>query len=398
MARRVRRLQVNGYSEGWLRKGFPWVYAKEVVGRGRVPAPGSEVLIQGRDGRVLGRGLADAGWIAARVYRHDEGPLDQDWLHAVLDRAAALRAQVIDPKTTGYRLVNAECDGLPGVRVDWWDHYAVITLDSAASTGLVDRVVHWLVDRRDPRGIYLAFRPDPRDEGAREVEPGWVHGRPCRRDVRVLERGLAFLVRPQEGPDVGLYADMRDVRAWLEPFYGGRRVLNTFAFTGAFSVAAVHHGASEVVSVDLSEPALERCEANLLANDLPLDSHEAYAMDTFKALDRFRRKGREFDLVVLDPPSFARCGDGSVWTGRRDWPRLISGALRVLAPDGWLLIASNQGQLSPRKLRGFITSGFKKARRRGQELWRGSQAADFPAASWFPEGRYLKVSVWRVPP
>ncbi len=387
---------MNAYSEGWLRKGFPWVYAKEIVGRGRPPAPGAAVECQSVDGRALGRGLADRGWIAVRVYRHDGGPLDQAWMDGVMDRAASLRAIVVDDQTTGYRLVNAECDGLPGVRVDWWDHYAVITLDSASCEPLVPLVVDWLERHRAPRGVFLACRPDPRDEGALVPEPRWVHGHANRADVRVTELGLAYLVRPQEGPDVGLYADMREVRAWLGPHLAGRRVLNTFCYTGAFSVCAAAHGAAEVVSVDVSEQVLDRVEANLEANELPLDTHELIASDTFKLLDRFRRTGRQFDSIILDPPSFSRTGEGDVWSAKRDWPRLIAGAVRCLAPDGWLLVASNQGQLSPRQLRGLVDDGFKRTGARAQELWKGSQGPDYPAASWFQEGRYLKVSVWRM--
>jgi 23S rRNA (cytosine1962-C5)-methyltransferase len=214
-------------------------------------------------------------------------------------------------------------------------------------------------------------------------------------DVRVTERGVAFLVRPWDGPDVGLYADMREVRARLAPHWGGRAVLNTFAYTGAFSVAAALGGATEVVSVDLSTPALERAEANFVANDLDPDAVEFLAEDTFKALDRFRRTGRDFDLVILDPPSFSR-SDAGTWSAKRDWPRLVASACRVLRPDGWLVAASNQGEISPKEFTGLQLAGIKKAGRRGQGIHRLGQAPDFPAASWFPEGRYLKVDVWRI--
>jgi len=393
---RGRELLVNAYSEKWVRKGFQWVYRQEVTAGG---GPlGTEVLVRGPAGQVLGRALLDDGWIAARVYRMDDGPLDAAWLDARLDAAAALRAQVVDPNTTGYRLVNGENDGLPGLRIDWWDHFAVLVLDSPAVAPLVDGVVAWLERTRAPRGVYLCYRPDHRDERdfARvQPAPGLIAGHPPAGDVGVRERSLTFRVRPAEGPDVGLYADMREVRAWLEPHWLGRRVLNTFAYTGAFSVAAAHHGAAEVVTVDLAQPAIERAEANFAANDLATDLHEFIVEDTFKAFDRFRRTGRQFDLVLLDPPAFSR-SDVGIWSAKRDWPRLVAAACRVLAPDGWLVVASNQGELSPRDWQGLLLEGFEKAERRAQELTRLGQAPDFPAASWFPEGRYLKVSVWRV--
>ncbi len=389
-------LVVNGYSEKWLKRGFPWVYPKEVE-RGRAP-DGTEVEIRSKGGELLGRALASKGWLAARVYRHDDGPLDQAWLDGVLDQAAQLRDQLIGPETTGYRLVNGENDGLPGIRVDWWNHFAVITLDAPGAGRLVPMIASWLDRNRRPRGVYLCYRPDPRDRvdiDKASPPPGLVSGHAPAAPVRVSERGMSILVDPDKGPDVGLYADMREVRAFLEPHWGGRRVLNTFSYTGAFSVAAGLGGAVDVVSVDLSSRYLDRAEENWAANDLDPDVHEVVCMDVFKALDRFRRTDRMFDLVILDPPSFSHSKEG-IWSAKRDWPRLVAAAARVLEPGGWLLTASNQGELSPRDYTGMLQQGFKKAGRSAQRLYKGGQGPDFPAATWFPEGSYLKVSVWRL--
>ena len=151
------RLVVNGYSERWLQQGFPWVYPKEVVGR---PAkPGQVVEVFGPRKQLLGVGVGDVGFLAARIYRHDEGPLDRGWLWERLDRAARLRDTLLDPDTNGFRLVHGENDGLPGLRVDLWGHYAVVIFDSPALRFLLDDLVAWLRDRRSPRGVYLCYRP-----------------------------------------------------------------------------------------------------------------------------------------------------------------------------------------------------------------------------------------------
>lgn len=393
----TRAVQVNAYSEKWLRKGFPWVYPNELVGAR--PRLGQRVELRAADGAFLGQGVADDGWIAVRVLRHDPGPVDRDWLFGVLDRALALRQLLIGPDTTGYRLVHGENDGLPGVRVDWWSHHAVITLDTPSLAGLVEGVAAWLTERLEARGVHLCYRTDPRDDrdaASFEPRPGLVAGREPTGDVVVLERGLRARVRPAEGPDVGLYADMRDVRAWLEPHWGGRAVLNTFAYTGVFSVAAALGGATDVVTADLSPLNLERAADNFRANELDPERYEFEAGDTFALLDRYRRQGREFDVVILDPPSFSRSRDGRVWSARKDWPRLAAAAARVCAPDGWIVAASNQGEVSPREFRGAVVQGLERAGRAAQELHRGGQAPDFPALSTFPEGRYLKVGVWRL--
>lgn len=393
---KLSKVVVNGYSEQWLRRGFPWVYPKEVERGHTVPGPGTVVAVRSRSGQILGTGIADDGWIAVRVFRFDAGAIDEALVHGLLDEAQASRQVLVDEQTTAFRLVNGENDGLPGVRIDIWGHFAVLVLDSPALRGLVPLLVSWLEDRRATRGIALCFRPDPRDRSRDGLGRSWVGGRPNRQPVRVTERGTAFLVRPDQGPDVGLYCDMREVRRFLEPHWLGRRVLNTFAFTGAFSVVAALGGAAEVVTVDLADAAIERAQANFQANEIDAEAFEFLVGETHQVLDRFRRRQRLFDLVILDPPSFSRDKRGKVWSAKSDWPRLVAAAARVIDDGGWLVAASNQGSVAPKAFRQLVESGLKRAGRRGQLLWWGTQAPDFPAATWFPEGSYLKVGVWRV--
>lgn len=397
---------VDGYSEKWLRRGFSWVYPKEVVRGGA--APGATVAVAAGGGDVLGRGIADDGWIAVRVMRHDAGPLDDAWLDGVLDRAAALRRRVVDGQTTGFRLVHAENDALPGVRVDVWGDRVVIAIDSASLRGLAERVADrviarwaalcgWRVGGEAPAGVHLCFRPDGRDTtAAPRGDGGLLRGVAMDGPGVVLERSVTLHVWPHEGPDVGVYSDMRETRAWLVPHLAGRRVLNLFAYTGAFSVAAAVGGATEVVSVDLSGKYLDRARLNFVANGLPVVPEDFVEEDVWKALDRLRRKGRRFDVVICDPPSFSRSAVGT-WSAESDYPRLVAACARVLDPDGWLVCASNQGQISPHQFQGLVDDGLRKAERPGQEIWRGSASPDFPALSTFPESRYLKVAVWRLP-
>ncbi len=392
---RAATLTVSGYSARWLSQRFPWVYPKEVVnGSAR---PGDEVVLRDQAGKVLGRGIADRGFLAARVLRHDDGPLDDAWLDGVLSRAAALRRVVIGPETTGFRLIHAENEGLPGIRIDRWGPWAVIVLDSPSLAALVPRLVAWLQGFDDPpHGISLCYRRDPRDELPARLAPapGLLVGEAPKGPVEVLERGLRYGVLPLDGPDVGLYADMRRVRAWLEPTWRGARVLNLFAYTAAFTVSAAAHGAESSVSVDLSAGVLDRARDNLERNGLATPDHELVADDVFKALDRLRRKGHKFDRVVVDPPSFSRGAD--IFSAKRDWPRLAAAAVRVLDDGGWLVAASNQGELSPKAFDGLLLDGLRKAGAEGQLLLAASQGPDFPAATSFPEGRYLKVRVLRV--
>lgn len=392
---------VNGYSEQWLRRGFCWVYRDEVVGRTGELVPGRVVSIRSRRGAELGTGIWDDGHVEVRRFREDTGPIDADLLRERV-RSARIR-RPLPPETTAWRWVHGENDDLPGIRVDVWGRVLTILLDSPSLFGLLDPLVDVLTDEADVDAVYLEWRPPERgsrgegnDAGWRELERGriWASTRGGTPDspVRVTERGISFLVDPARGLDAGLFCDMRDVRAWMEPHWAGRRVLNLFAYTGAFSVAAAMHGAYEVVTVDLSASHIERARANFEVNHLQLDDHQFVVDDAFQAIDRLRRAGERFDVVIADPPAFSR-GPNGTWSVSKDLARLVNGALGVLAPGGWLLVASNQGSLSPRQFQKLIRDGARRANRRLRLLHQGSQPIDFAAALHFPESRYLKAWV-----
>lgn len=388
---------VNGYSEGWLKQGFPWVYPAEVVARPHGLKPGKRVSLADARGEHLGEGIWDEGFVAVRRFRTDKGPIDRALLDERIVQAQALRDAVVEHDTTAYRLVNGENDGLPGVRVDVYGHYAVISLDSPSLEGLLGPLCDVLEQRLGPRGIHLAWRPDPREPEARAVvqQAGPLRGHPAPSDIRVTERGVGCLVRPGAGKDIGLYTDMRSNRAWLEPTWGGQRLLNLFAHTGMFSVCAAMAGATETVSVDLSEAYLDRAQANFRTNQLDPDQHTFIEGDVRRVLDRFRRTDERFGRVLLDPPSFSHGPEGVLAT-KRDYPRLVSASLRVTEPDGWFIGALNLGEVNPRDFHGMVRDGARKAGRRLQLLFEGGQAPDHPAAVDWPEGRYLKFGVWRV--
>ena len=381
-------VMVNAYSEKWLRKGFCWVYSEEVIGRTGALRPGQVVSIVTRDGQDLGTGIWDEGKVEVRRMREQRGPIDSAF---VAERVAqALARREAGTETTAWRWIHGENDDFPGVRVDVWGRHLSVLLDSRSLEGLIDPLVDALTSQREVDSIHLGWRPR-QDEDEPEAY-GCIWGTAPDHVVEVMELGLRYGVDPSLGLDTGLYPDMRDVRRWLQAYWKGRRVLNTFAYTGAFSVAAAAHGASEVVTVDLSAPAIERARANFDRNQIDVEAHQFWTEDTFKALDRLRRKGELFDLIIADPPSFSH-GPGGTWQVSRDMPRLVAACLRVLRPQGWILVASNQGSVSPREFQKMIQLGAEKADRRVRLIHQGTPPVDFPAALHFPESRYLKVWV-----
>ena len=382
---------VNGYSQQWLERGFPWVYRDEILGRTGQLAPGQIVSVRARNGNLLGVGIWDKGKVEVRVFRREAGAIDVDLLRDLVDAARVRR--VVPPDTTAWRWIHGENDDLPGIRVDCWGDQLSVVLDSPSLLKLLDPLVEVLTTSRETAAVWLSWRLAEGVEIPKGGLPdGLIWGKADRSEVEVTELGVKMGARPWDGLAAGVYADMRDLRRWLEPHWMGRRVLNTFAFTGLFSVAAAVHGATEVTTVDLSAGCVDRARENFQRNGIDPENHVFDVRDTFKALDAFRRKGDRFDIVIADPPSFSHSDDGT-WSATRDYARLVASCLRVLRPGGWLIMASNQGSVSPKEFKKYVLQGSHRAKRPLRLVHTTSPPLDFPAALDFPESRYLKCWV-----
>ncbi len=305
---------------------------------------------------------------------------------------AARARRSLPPDTTAWRLVHAENDEMPGIRVDIWGECATLVLDSPSLARLIDPLSGVLQQELGVTSVFVHRRPTNEGEGEEAdwsaVPLGQIAGRRPTADFVVRERGVNVAVRPWDGADPGLFFDMRDVRAWVEPHWAGRRVLNTFAYTGMFSLVAALNRAESVTTVDLSPHYLERARANFVLNDLDPSDHGWLVEDTFKALDALRRKGELFDVIIADPPSFSHSEAGT-WSVASGLARLVASSLRVLAPGGWLIVATNLGTMSPKEFKKHVLKGSHKAGRPLRLVHEGSTPVDFPAALDFPESRYL---------
>ena len=335
-------------------------------------------------------GIAAEGKVGVRRFRTDRGPIDDVFVKERM--AAALSRRRVPAATTAWRWVHGENDDLPGLRVDVWGSQATIALDDPSLTCLLAPVLETILAHPDIDTVWENTRPTHDDERNSPVAGRCLAGDAQDDSITVLEDGLCFEVKPWMGLDAGLYPDMRDIRAWLRPYWAGKRVLNTFAYTGAFSVAAAANGAARVDTVDLAATAIARTQRNFELNDLETSDHGFWTEDTFKALDRFRRTGKDFDIIVVDPPSFAHGPDG-VWSVEQGLARVLAGCLRVLAPGGWILVATNQGSLSPKEFQKLIKGASLKVSRRLRLIHQGSPPHDIPASLDFPESRYLKAWV-----
>lgn len=301
-------------------------------------------------------------------------------------------------KTTAYRVINAEADHLPGVAADWFDGVAVVSLYDSPRLPAEKEMVSAVQEALHPVAIYLKRRPreaatitDAEREARAPDSP--VSGAPIPERV-VLENGLRYLIRPGQGLAVGLYLDMRDARNWVRLQAESKRVLNCFAYTCGFSVAARAGRAERVVNVDLSRKSLDWGEENARLNGQKAERRDFISGDVFDWLARFRKKGELFDTVILDPPSFATTRAGA-FSAASDWSRLIEQACGALRPSGLLLACCNLSSLSEERFQRLAERGFAQASRRAnlrQPLF--PSRIDFPA----PPGKTapLKILAYEV--
>ncbi len=317
-------------------------------------------------------------------------------LRVTLRRAAERRAPLLaSGQTTAYRWVHAGADGLAGVTVDVFGDVLVVALYADEDpSALVDA----LLALASPNAVYVKRRPRAASrlapEALRQHAPAAPLYGAAVEAVDVLEAGLRFRIRPAEGLAVGLYLDMRDTRTWVRTHARGATLLNCFAYTGGFAVAARAGGAATAVNVELSKRALAWAEENALLNAQPPLEAEALCGDVFSWLRRLERAGRTFSMVVLDPPAFAR-GPSGPFSVARDMPGLVQRAARVVGARGLLVACCNQQSLSVERFRGLLQRGLLLAGRRGESVEHLSASpVDFPSEKGEPMG--LKVEVLRL--
>ncbi len=369
--------------EAALRRGHQWVYRNHVAG---APAWRSGQWVRLRAGRFEGWGLWDAdSALALRVFSSGVRP-DEALVRARVADAWALREPLRARRdTTAYRVLFGEGDRLPGVVADLYAGYVVLALYSPSVEPLVSWVVAGLVDVAAPRGILL--------RGERGLT--LLAGSAPPRDLVVLENGLRLRADLASGQKTGLFLDHRENRAWLAPHCAERTVLDLYAYTGAFSLAAARAGARRVLSVDQAAPALEASRANFRLNGLDEDAQETLASDVPEALARFADERRLFEVVINDPPSFA---SSRVQRERavRAYTKIHAAALRVTASGGLYAAASCTAQVSPEDFRGLLAEAASAARVTFQTIHEAGQALDHPVLAGHPESRYLKFVVGRV--
>jgi len=382
-----------------LRAGHPWVFRKAVEKAPKGLLAGAIVDVV-EEGRFVARGYHDPhSAISVRILtREPAEEVDATFWRNRIRRSLALRDDLVRG-TTGYRLVHGENDGLPGLVVDRYGDFAVLKLYSAGLTPHRAHIVEAL--RQEAKGLAGVFGRDeiPRDEESDEGAPQgkvlWGAEPPER--IEIDEHGMKLLVDVRRGQKTGLFLDQRENRRMVRDLSAGRGdALNLFGYTGGFSVAAALGGARHVVTIDVDRDAIALARENFRVNGLDPADHAFASEDAFEILKRYKAQGRQFDLVVCDPPAFAK-SQKAVEGALAGYASLNRAALHVLAPGGLLVTASCSARVSPEQFQDAVKEAAYKTRIDLQMVEDRRQPPDHPVAPQFREGRYLKCAVYRRP-
>ena len=366
-----------------LRTGAPWAYSNEIVPQAL--EPGSLVALRGADGVRFGTAIYNPhSLIAARVLDRDpEAAIDVAWFRARFAAAARLRARL------GFgpwcRLVHAEADGLPGLILDRFDDVLVVQANTAGMDRLLGEIAAALVVEFSPRAIVARGDSAARRQEGLPEETRLLHGDDAA--AWVEEGGLRFPVDPLSGQKTGWFFDQRANRDRVARLAPGARVLDVFCHTGGFGLRAAAAGAASVVLVDSSAPALAQADAAAAANGLTkITTRRGDAFDAMAA------DPERYDIVVCDPPAFARTRKDTD-AGLRAYGRMARLAASLVAPGGFLFVAScsHHAALEPWTAR--IAEGLFKARRRGRILATTGAGPDHPVHPALPETAYLKAQL-----
>jgi len=371
--------------EASARRFHPWIFSGAIQSIEGDPPSGTIVSVADATGNVLGYGHFQKGTISVRLLSFSSQPPGPDFFEGKIGAALQQRINtgVVSQATNAYRLVHGEGDGLPGLIIDMYNGVAVIQAHSAGfhyDRMLVrDALVQTL--KSDLSAVY--YKGMTAGDGKSESE--YLHGMGVLPHI-VLEHGNKFQVDWETGQKTGFFLDQRENRRLLGTLAPGRTMLNTFCYTGGFSVYALKAGAALVHSIDASERAIAVSRQNIGLNGFDAAQHECFCGDTFEFL---KDKKDQYDLIVLDPPAFAKHKEAR-HQAMKGYQRLNAEAMRVIRAGGILFTFSCSQVVDRQLFYDTVVSSAIHSGREIQVLHTLSQPSDHPISMYHPEGEYLK--------
>jgi 23S rRNA (cytosine1962-C5)-methyltransferase len=389
----VHSVVVNRAAADSARHGHPWIWRRAVVRGLDKSATGSEVQIVAEDGTPIGRGAVDRDSpIAVRVWTRDVEPLGDKLIRARIDRAVAIRAAMFsDDATNAYRVVNGEGDRMPGFVVDRYADVAVLRLDGDAAEAQAEWIAPLFEDALKKIGVRIFVKRSSEKGATRAREVIFGDGSESAPDtIHVREHGVPFVVDLAKGQKTGAFLDQRENRRRVGELSANKRVLNLFSYAGGFSLHAALVGA-RVTSVDVAAAAHATAQASFRLAKVDPRGHEFVSADAFAFLGDAKSKGRSWEVIVCDPPSFApnEKAKARAMTAYRSLHRACAD---VLAPGGTFCPASCSSHIDAIDFASTLDDAAL-GRNDLRILEMHGPPADHPSLPAWPEGRYLKFAV-----
>ncbi|QAS54436.1 class I SAM-dependent rRNA methyltransferase [Halobacillus litoralis] len=332
------------------------------------------------------------GWVLSRK---EKEKIDQTFFAKRVREAVEKRAKFYATEdTTAFRVFNGAGDGIGGLTIEFFAGFYVVNWYSEGIYSFREEIYQALNDTADPRGVYEKLRFDK--NGQYVDQDDYVSGEKGEFPLIVSENGMSYAVDLNDGAMSGIFLDQRNVRKALRDRYSeGKTVLNTFSYTGAFSVSAALGGATETTSVDLAKRSLPKTIEQFAVNGIDYESQDIKVMNVFDYFRYAERHALKFDVVVLDPPSFARTKKKTFSTSK-DYTKLVKNTLKITSDGGLIVASTNTASFNMKKFKTFIDKAFKEMNKRYEIVEEHQLPEDFTVPHNFPEFNYLKVVFIKV--
>ena len=375
-----------------IKSGYPLILKDAIQNLNDVREEGTIIKVVDEKNNFVGKGYYGKqnkgyGWI---LTRKESEQINQSFFENKIKSALHKRKQFYKSNdTTAFRVLNGEGDGLGGLIIDYYDGYYVVSWYSEGIYTFRDEIIAGLQKVANFKGIYEKKRFDTK--GKYIEGDDFVAGERGEFPLIVKENGVNFAVYLNDGAMVGVFLDQRNVRKQIRDTYAqGRTVLNMFSYTGAFSVFAALGGATKTTSVDLANRSLSKTIEQFSVNEIDYEAQDIIVEDVFLYFKYAAKKKMKFDMVVLDPPSFAR-SKKYTFSAAKDYKNLLKETIAITENNGIIVASTNCSAFDMKKFKGFIDTAFKEMNGKYKILEEHSLPEDFRTIDQFKEGDYLKV-------
>lgn len=385
-------LKVNPKFIDKYKKGYPLIFESSILNINKLQNEGNIINLVDEKNKFIARGYYGKqnkgyGWV---LTRKENEYIDLEFFRKRLIVALNKRTNFFsNSETTAFRVFNGEGDGIGGLTIEYFDGYYVINWYSKGIYEFRDEIINSLKQLVSFKGIYEKKRFN--EDGKYIEQDDFIMGERAESPLIVKEGGINFAIYLNEGAMVGVFLDQRQVRETIRDKYSkDKTVLNTFSYTGAFSIFAAIGGAKVTTSVDLANRSLQKTKENFEINDIDPKTQEIVVEDVFNYFKYAAKKELKFDLVILDPPSFAKSKNFK-FSADKDYKDLLKQAITVTEDNGVIVASTNCSSFNMDKFKEFIRDAFKESNLEYKILEEYTLPSDFKTIDEFKEGDYLKV-------